>query len=387
LMAVVCWVLLMLKGKASIMATGESLGAHLQEIAQIVFFLMGAMTIVKLIDAHNGFKVITDFIKTRNTRALLWVISIITFLLSSVLDNLTTAIVMLALVQRLINDKQDRLIFASMIIIAANAGGAWTPIGDVTTTMLWIGGRITSLNIMQRLFIPSLVSLLVPLTYFSFSIKKNARTDWTDKDTTPEYGAKILFYTGVGVLIFVPVFRALTNLPPFMGVILGLGVMWIITDLLHREKEDLRMPHVLSKIDFSSILFFLGILLTISALDTAGILNKLAVGMEGYFHNKDIIGTLLGLGSAIVDNVPLTAATMGMYSLAQFPVDSKLWELLAFAVGTGGSILIIGSAAGVVVMGMEKITFTWYVRRVSIPALVGYFAGVISYLAMYQFLQ
>jgi len=391
LIGVSCWVLVAAKGcyegniDCGTAETLQSLGEHFQNTAQLLVFLMGAMAIVQLMDSHNGFKVITDCIKTSNKRKLLWVISFITFFLSSVLDNLTTTIVMVSSLRRLMDKGDDRMIFASMIIIAANAGGAWTPIGDVTTTMLWIGGRITTARIMTALFIPSIVSLVIPLLYFSFLMKKEIVSVPIQQESQVEvYGTKRIFFLGLGSLIFVPIFRAITNMPPFMGMILGLGVMWVLTDLMHRQREHLRVPHILSKIDFTSILFFLGILLAVAALETVGILKNLALGMDQYFRNKDVIITIMGLLSAIIDNVPLTAAAMGMYDLSLYPVDSKLWEFIAYAVGTGGSILIIGSAAGVVAMGMEKINFTWYLRKISLPAFIGYFAGIFSYLAIYQ---
>lgn len=394
LIGVFCWVLVAAKGcyggyiNCGAAQTLQSLGEHFGGTAQLLIFLMGAMAIVQLMDSHEAFKVITDRIKTRDKRKLLWIISFITFFLSAILDNLTTTIVMVSLLHRLMNKGEDRMIFASMIIIAANAGGAWSPIGDVTTTMLWIGERITTARIMTTLFIPSIVSLVLPLLYFSFLMKKElVSAPIREKSHAEVFCTKRVFFMGLGSLIFVPIFRALTNLPPFMGMILGLGVMWVVTDLMHRHREHLRVPHILSKIDFTSILFFLGILLSVGALETAGILERLALWMDQYFRNKDVIITIMGLISAIIDNVPLTAAAMGMYPLSLYPVDSKLWELTAYAVGTGGSVLVIGSAAGVVAMGMEKINFAWYLRKISVPALIGYFAGIFSYLVIYQVLQ
>ena len=386
LAAVFCWVFNFIEHFPADEASLHRLIEHLGEISQVIFFLMGAMTIVELIDSHGGFKIITGFIRTRDKRKLLWVVSIITFFLSSVLDNLTTSIVMVSLLRRLVPDRDDRMIFAGMVIIAANAGGAWSPIGDVTTTMLWIGGQVTTGKLMKLLIIPSLVSLFIPLLYFSFSIKQGAYPDSPQGTDSPaQYGAKRVFSLGIGSLIFVPIFRAVTNLPPFMGVLLGLGIMWVLTDFIHYQKRDhLKVPSILTRIDFSSVLFFLGILLAVAALETAGILGSLALRMDHYFNNKDIIATVLGLLSAIIDNVPLTAATMGMYSLSSYPADSKLWEMIAYSVGTGGSILIIGSAAGVVVMGMEKISFGWYLKKVSLPVLIGYFLGIGSFLLIYR---
>ena len=386
LVAVFCWGFNFIENFPPDEASLHRLIEHLGEISQVIFFLMGAMTIVELIDSHGGFKIITDFIRTKDKRKLLWVISIITFFLSSVLDNLTTSIVMVSLLRRLIPDKNDRMIFASMVIIAANAGGAWSPIGDVTTTMLWVGGQVTTGKLMKLLIIPSLVSLVVPLLYSSLSIKQGVYPDSSHStDSLPQHGAKRVFFLGVGSLIFVPIFRAVTNLPPFMGVLLGLAIMWVLTDLIHHQKRDhLKIPSILTRVDFSSILFFLGILLAVAALETAGILGSLALRMDHYFNNKDIIATVLGLLSAIIDNVPLTAATMGMYPLSSSPTDSKFWEMIAYSVGTGGSLLIIGSAAGVVVMGMEKIGFNWYLKKISIPALIGYFSGIGSFLMIYH---
>lgn len=386
LVAVFCWGFNFIENFPPDEASLHRLIEHLGEISQVIFFLMGAMTIVELIDSHGGFKIITDFIRTRDKRKLLWVISIFTFFLSAVLDNLTTAIVMVSLLRRLIPDRADRMIFASMVILAANAGGAWSPIGDVTTTMLWVGGQVTTGKLMGLLVIPSLVSLVVPLLYFSLSIKQGAYPDsFHGADSPAQHGAKRVFFLGVGSLIFVPIFRAVTNLPPFMGVLLGLGIMWVLTDLIHYQKRDhLKMPSILTRVDFSSILFFLGILLAVAALETAGVLESLALRMDHYFNNKDIIATVLGLLSAVIDNVPLTAATMGMYPLSSSPTDSKFWEMIAYSVGTGGSLLIIGSAAGVVVMGMEKIGFNWYLKKISIPALIGYFSGIGSFLLIYR---
>ena len=363
------------------------LGAHLSEISEVMIFLLGAMTIVELINAHGGFNIILNLIKTHHKVLLLWIISFITFFTSSVLDNLTTAIVIVSLVRRILPDQNERLVFASMIIIAANAGGAWTPIGDVTTTMLWMGKRVTAGGLVYHLFIPSLISMAVPLIYFSLILKKEgaAQPAVLNPENVPAaYGAKRILFLGIGALIFVPILKALTNLPPYMGIILGLSVVWIFTDLIHQKQHYLKVPHILTKIDISSILFFLGILLSIAALETAGILKALSFWMEQHLHNYDLIAAVMGIISAIIDNVPLTAAMMGMYNLSLHPIDSKLWEMTAYCVGTGGSILIIGSAAGVVVMGMEKIKFTWYLKKISLPALAGYLAGVIALLVIYR---
>lgn len=381
LIAVGCWALNFMRAFPHDEVVTLHMNEHLADIAQVVVFLLGAMAIVELIDSHKGFGIITSFMKTNNKRAFLWIISMITFFVSSVLDNLTTSIIMVTLLRQFVEDKRERMIFASMVIIAANAGGAWTPIGDVTTTMLWIGGRITSGKIMSQLFIPSLISVIIPLLFFSPGIKgKLTNMDFSARDNSPLYGAKRVFILGVGALIFVPILRGTTGLPPYLGIMLGLGLMWALTDLIHQERHFLRVPHVLTKIDVSSILFFLGILLAVAALDHAGILGRLAVWMDERLGSKNIIVSVMGLVSAVIDNVPLTAAAMGMYDLAHFPTDHQLWELMAYCVGTGGSILIIGSAAGVVVMGMEKIGFVWYLRRVSWVALLGYLGGLSSFL-------
>jgi len=389
LTAVACWVLFAMRASPALGVLPEGViglfGRHLEDVAQIIFFLIGAMTIVQLMETHGGFRVVTDAIKTRDRRTLLWVVSLLTFFLAAVLGLLPTAIVMVSLLPRLLEEREDRLVFSSMIIIAANAGGAWSPIGDVTTTMLWIGGQVSAFGLVKRLFLPSLTCVLVPLVYFSFSIKGGAVATVRKTAGVAALGARRIFWIGLGALLFVPVFKILTGLPPVVGMLLGLGVLWLVTDFMHDDtREHLKAPSALARIDFASILFFLGILLAVAALESAGVLRQLAVWLDQYFGNKDIIATMLGLLSAIIDNVPLTAATMGMYSLAQFPTDSKLWELLAYAVGTGGSIFIIGSAAGVVVMGMEKIEFFWYLRRISLPALMGYLAGIAVYLAIYQ---
>ncbi len=387
LMAVFSWALIFIGHASSWEETGVSLSEHLADISQVMIFLMGAMTIVELISSYQGFRLITDFIKTQNKRVLFFLLTLMTFFLSALLDNMTTAIIMVSLMRQFIPEKQERMIFASMIIIAANAGGAWSPIGDVTTTMLWIGGQISSGKIIQLLFIPSLISVLFPLLYLSRLIKGSvvmAKAEEGSNGNQRMYGARRVFALGMGALIFVPVLRSLTGLPPYMGMLLGLGAMWLLTDLIHQERHFLRVPHILTKIDISSVLFFLGILLSVAALETAGLLTVSAQWLDRYFHEKDIIVTLMGLLSSIIDNVPLTAASMGMYSLDLYPMDSKIWEMLAFAVGTGGSILIIGSAAGVVVMGMEKISFGWYLKKISLPTLIGYFMGIGAFLLIYK---
>lgn len=385
LVAVVCWTLNFMRAFPHDEAVMLHMNGHLADIAQIMVFLLGAMTIVELVDSHKGFNIITDFIRTDSKRVLLWLVSFATFFISSVLDNLTTSIIMVTLLRRFLDDQKERMIFAGMIVIAANAGGAWTPIGDVTTTMLWIGGRVTSGKIMTQLLLPSLVSMVVPLAVLSFSVKGGLPGTTRKSENNPmAYGAKRIFSMGVGALVLVPVLRAATGLPPYLGIMLGLSLMWILTDLIHQERHFLRVPHILTRVDISSVLFFLGILLAVAALQAAGILGSLTLWMDRYIGSKEIIVSAMGVVSAIIDNVPLTAALMGMYDLSRYPVDSKLWEMAAYCVGTGGSMLIIGSASGVVVMGMEKIKFGWYLKRISFPALAGYLAGIFTFLTFYR---
>jgi Na+/H+ antiporter NhaD/arsenite permease-like protein len=365
---------------------------HLGQISGILFFLLGAMTIVELIDAHDGFDVITSKIKTKDKRKLLWVVSIVTFFLSAVLDNLTTTIVMVSLLRKLIKDKETRMFFVGMVVIAANAGGAWTPIGDVTTTMLWIGGQITTVNIMIKLILPSLVCLIVPMIFLSFRIKGKIEApeviENMERDKTSNFEQKLILGLGIGALIFVPVFKTITHLPPFLGMLFGLGILWVVTEIIHKNKNDAdkdvySVVHALRKADVPSVLFFLGILIAISALESTHQLADLAAYMDKTIGNLDIIVISIGLLSAIVDNVPLVAATMGMYDLKTFPTDHYFWEFIAYCAGTGGSCLIIGSAAGVAAMGMEKIDFLWYMKKISLLALLGYFAGAFFYMAQH----
>jgi len=371
----------------------EQLGESLMGTAQIVFFLMGAMTIVEVVDAHNGFEVITSRIKTTKLSTLMWMVGFVTFFLSSILDNLTTTIVMVSLMKKLLNQRSDRLFFAGIIIIAANAGGAWTPIGDVTTTMLWIGGQVTSLAIMKGVFLPSMVNLLVPLTVTSFLLRGRAvegvAIEQSDQLQATNFEKNLMFFMGLGILVSVPVFKTVTHLPPFMGILFGLGLLWLVGDLVHKSKEDdakehFTLVHALTKIDMGSIVFFIGILLAVASLEHSHILTSVAKWLDQSVGRLDVIVTLIGLVSAVVDNVPLVAASMGMYSLAQYPPDSFLWEYMAYCAGTGGSILIIGSAAGVAAMGLEKIDFIWYMKKISWLAALGYFAGAAVYVIEYQ---
>ncbi|MFM6995397.1 MAG: sodium:proton antiporter NhaD [Sediminibacterium sp.] len=382
---VLVWVVFALvKGQGEL----NELTHHLGATSEILFFLLGAMTLVELVDAHQGFRFISKLIQTQNPVQLLVISSLITFFLSAVLDNLTTAIVMVTLLRKLISDTQTRKYFVGIVVIAANAGGAWSPIGDVTTTMLWIGGQISALGIVKSLIFPSIIALLIPLIVASFKVKKmslghQAKVDnLTEKE---EREGKIMLIAGTLSLLGVPVFKTLTHLPPYMGILLALGIVWILSEFIHADKDEATkkpytVGHALSKIDTSSVLFFLGILLAISALESFGYLEELALSLNHIIGNQNIIITIIGLASSVVDNVPLVAATMGMYSVSDFPMDHSMWEYLAFCAGTGGSVLIIGSAAGVAVMGMEKIEFGWYAKNIGLLALLGYFAGALVYL-------
>ena len=372
---------------------GEQLGESLIGTAQIVFFLMGAMTIVEVVDAHNGFDVITSRIRTTRLPSLMWLVGFVTFFLSAVLDNLTTTIVMISLMQKLLAKHDERLFFAGLIVIAANAGGAWTPIGDVTKTMLWIGGQITTLAIMKGVFVPAMVNMLVPLSVVAYMqrgrmVVPPQGAGSRQKTDTTAFERNLMFFMGVGILIAVPVFKTLTHLPPFMGIMFGLGLLWLTGDLIHGNKDEhvrkpLTLVHALSRIDLSSLVFFIGILLSVATLEHTHILAALAQWLDASVGRLDVIVILIGLVSAVVDNVPIVAASMGMYSLEQYPADHFLWEFMAYAAGTGGSILIIGSAAGVAAMGLEKIHFFWYVKRISALALLGYVAGAGVYLVQY----
>lgn len=383
--------------------THHQLLEHLAEIASILFFLIGAMTIVELIDHHQGFSVITDRINTTNRVKLLWIVGFLAFVLSAILDNLTASIVMISLLRKLIYEKQNRWFFAGIVVVAANAGGAWSPIGDVTTTMLWIGGHVTTGAIISRLILPSIFCLVVPLVFISFRMKGTMKRPKQlqkagQTQLVSNFEQKLVFIAGVGGLVFVPIFKSITHLPPFMGIMLSLGFMWLLSDVLHRNKDyelrhKLSMLYALKKIDMSSVLFFLGILLAVGSLQSAGQLGELAIGLDNTIGTKSeagvySVGLIIGLLSSIVDNVPLVAAAMGMYPLAQegfFMQDGLFWEFLAYCAGTGGSALIIGSAAGVAVMGLEKITFGWYLKNISFLAILGYFSGAIIYIVSYSF--
>jgi Na+/H+ antiporter NhaD/arsenite permease-like protein len=383
---VLCWTIYMLQSDSS-ETVGDELLHHLGEIASILFFLLGAMTIVELIDSHNGFDIITEKIKTTSKSKLLLIIITITFFLSALLDNLTTAIVMTSLCSKLLSEKEDRIWFVGLIVIAANAGGAWSPLGDVTTTMLWIGGQITALNIMKQLILPSLVACIIPtlIVAYRFRGKQIVAMPQSYNTAQEEREGRIILFSGIGFLIFVPVFKTVTHLPPFMGMLLALGLMWVITTIIHKRKESeiaerYTVSTALQKIDSPSILFFLGILLAVSALQSFGLLKELATFLSSTFKNDYLIGTALGLLSAIVDNVPLVAASQGMFDLSTYPTDHPFWEFLALTTGTGGSAVIIGTAAGVAVMGIEQIDFMWYLKKIGWLALIGFAAGIAVFL-------
>lgn len=372
----------------------------LGEIAEILFFLLGAMTIVEIIDRHGGFEIITSKIRTLNKVRLLWIIGFLTFFMSAILDNLTTTIVMVALLRKLIADKETRWFYAGIVIIAANSGGAFSPIGDVTTIMLWIGEQITASKVLMMVFLPSLISMLVPLIVLSFILKGNIEKPLSNQVSTQEEALsnrmkKTMLIMGVSALLFVPVFKTITHLPPYMGMLLALGAMWITTEILHhgrknKEKPHLQVTRILTRIDVPTILFFLGILSAVSALQSAGHLAILGNWLQENIGNVFGINVAIGLLSSIIDNVPLVAGAIGMYPIntpemvamatdpayaSYFVQDGIFWEFLAYCAGTGGSILIIGSAAGVAAMGLEKIDFIWYLKKISLLALLGYLAG------------
>jgi len=388
--AVICWMIYTSQSHATTGAAGELL-KHLADIASLLFFLLGAMAIVELIDLNNGFYIISQYITSTDKRKLLIIIVSLSFFLSALLDNLTTAIVMTSICSKVLADKEDRLWFAGMIVIAANAGGAWSPLGDVTTTMLWIGGQITPLALIKQLILPAVIVCVVPLIIVSFrfngkkvnTIPASICSDIEEKD------GKIILCCGASFLVLVPVFKSITHLPPFMGMLLALGLMWIITSFLHKNKESeyasrFTVARALEKVDTPSILFFLGILLSVSALQSSGILKEVAAVLNDNLKNDFLIGTTLGLLSSVVDNVPLVAASQGMYDLSLYPPDHYFWPFLALTTGTGGSAIIIGSAAGVAVMGIERINFIWYIKKISWLALIGFLSGILVFLLQQQ---
>ena len=392
---VLCWTIYVFGGAEMHLLEHELL-EHIGEISSILFFLLGAMTIVEVVDTHGGFNVITDKIATKNKVRALWTVCLLTFFFSSILDNLTTSIVMISLLRKLIKDKQTRWLFAGMVVISANSGGAFSPIGDVTTTMLWIGGQISVYQIISTLFIPSIITLLAPLIYLSWKLEGEIEQpeviDSKKNQAVSKKEQSTVLAIGILGLIFVPVFKTVTHLPPFMGMMFSLGILWLVTDVMHRKKSfdikrKLSVIGVFKKVDVASVLFFLGILLAVSSLQTGGQLDDMALGLDRAFGTDSeagiyLVGSLIGLLSAIVDNVPLVAGVMGAYELVPgtfFAQDALFWNFLAYCAGTGGSVLIIGSAAGVAVMGLEKIPFGWYLKKISLLALIGYISGILAY--------
>jgi len=391
---VACWTVYILIEQEPQVINSE-LSFHLGSIAEILLFLIGAMTIVELIDAHDGFQIITDRITTNNKTRLLFLISFITFFLSALLDNLTTTIVMISLCRKLMADKNERMLMAGMIIIAANAGGAWSPMGDVTSTMLWVKNQVTAMELVKQVFLPSLVCLLVPLFILQYSFKGQlVRPLVTDENSgfkTTLRERQIVFFSGIGLLVLVPLFKNITHLPPYMAMMGALGILWVITEILHHrkneeEKNSLSVTHVIRKIDTPSILFFFGILATVSCLESTGMLQHLSFWLDQRLGNVDMVVITTGILSAVVDNVPLVAATQGMYDLSVYPTDSYIWEFIAYSAGTGGSILVIGSAAGVAAMGLETIDFGWYLRKISWLAFLGFIAGALVYILQHRFI-
>ncbi len=381
LMAIACWTILFLE-------PAESLDRHLYifsfqmfKVAQVIFFLMGALTIVEIINVHKAFGVITQNLVIPSKKKMVWVIGFVTFFLSSVLDNLTTTIVMVSLLTKIVGDREERLLLDGVVIIAANAGGAWTPIGDVSTTLLWINERVTAFGIMRDVFLPSILGLTACLLWFSSKFYGTfPKTDIKIESSEP--GGTLVLVLGLSSLIFVPIFKMWTGLPAFMGMMFGLGIMWVVTDLMHyrySERNHLRVIAILPKIDISIILFYLGVLLSINSLESAGILTQMAHWLDQKLPSNMFIPILVGLVSSIIDNVSLVAATIAMYDLKVFAADSAFWQAITYCAGTGGSILIIGSAAGVAVMAIEKVSFIWYLRKITVPALATYFAGIAVY--------
>lgn len=397
LLAVAMWTLYVAIGGFNAQTGHGVLIEALGDTAEILFFLLGAMTIVETIDQHGGFSIITDKITTRSKRKLLWTIAILTFFMSAVLDNLTTAIVMCALLRKLVSEKKDRWMFGGVVILAANAGGAWSPIGDVTTIMLWIKGNISAVGVMKETFLASLVCLIVPTLGISAMLKGELEKTHEVQtgnalSTVSKLQSKIVLCVGVGFLLFTPIFKTITHLPPYMGILLGLGVLWVVTELMHKHSPEvyqkMNIGNIITRVDTPSVLFFLGILMAVSCLSSAGHLKLLAQGLDG-LGNMYATDIIIGGLSSIVDNVPLVAAAMGMYDIqatGHFAMDGAFWSFLAYCAGTGGSLLIIGSAAGVAVMGMEKIDFVWYLKNVSVWALLGYLAGAAVYILMSVFI-
>jgi len=391
--AVLCWTAIILSSSEKNIVIHE-LSDHLTSVSEIVFFLLGAMTIVEIVDSHDGFQLITNKIRTGNKGKLIWLISLITFFLSAVLDNLTTTIVMATIVNKLIEEKKTKWLLLGLVVIAANAGGSWSPIGDVTTTMLWIGDQITPINIIKQTFLPSLICMILPTVIVSYmikgSIKLNSVAIQNLNFNKNHVERNLIFFIGIGGVLFVPVFKTLTHLPPYMGMLLSLGILWVSTEIIHARKGDdekglLSVSHALRKIDTPSILFFFGILMAIASLEAINVLPEIAQQLNSTLGSLENVAIGIGFLSAVFDNVPLVAALQGMYSLEIYPTDHYFWELLSYCAGTGGSCLIIGSAAGVAVMGMEKIDFFWYLKKISWVAVIGYLSGALFFILQHNF--
>jgi Na+/H+ antiporter NhaD/arsenite permease-like protein len=383
--AVMAWAALFLFQPGNHDTHVAELGFHMEAVSEIVFFLLAAMAIVELIDSHQGFNLVNQIIRTRKRRHLLWLVGGTAFFLSAVLDNLTTTIVMISLLRKLLPLKEERLIFACTVVVAANAGGVWTPIGDVTTTMLWIADRITTLPTMAWLLLPSLAGLITYCLLVSRRLKGTIPTSQHHDPQPLEPGGALVLPLGLASLIFVPIFKTITGLPPYMGALIGLGALWTTTDILHPPKSGrhhLRIPHILTRIDTPGVLFFLGILMAVAALETSGLLSALAGWINANLSSELLLAGIIGLVSAIIDNVPLVAATIGMYTVDQKPIDSNFWQLIALAAGTGGSILSVGSAAGVALMGLEGVSFIWYLKNTSLIALASFAMGLLTYAAI-----
>jgi Na+/H+ antiporter NhaD/arsenite permease-like protein len=375
---VACWTVLYISTSGH--GLEHELINHFGEISGILFFLLGAMTIVELIDAHNGFDIIIRTIKTKSKKILSVIIVLISFFLSAILDNLTTTIVMISIVNKIIKDPKEKILYASLIVIAANAGGVWSPIGDVTTTMLWMGNQITTASVIKNTFLASLLSVIIPFFALSSQLKGNLEMENNEAITKTSKHSVLIFISGISALLFVPFFKTLTGLPPFMGMLLSMGAVWLLSEFIDRRKDEdekqlTSINHLLKKIDTPSILFFLGILLAVSALSTAGLLTSFSVKLSNVTSSLYNVTMLLGISSAVVDNVPLMAAAQNMYDLSTYPTDHPFWLMLAYTTGTGGSLLIIGSAAGVAAMGLTKINFVWYLKNVTLWALLGYVSG------------
>lgn len=384
LMAVGCWSILFLEPDESVERHTFIFTFQMFKVSQVLFFLLGALTIVEIINTHKGFRAITQRMVISSKRVMLWVAGFVTFFMSSVLDNLTTTIVMVSLIAKIVEDREERLILGGVVVIAANAGGTWTPIGDVSTTLLWINGQVTTWAIIRDLFTPSVMGLSACLLWFSTKFSGNFKKT-TFEVEKPEPGGNIVLVLGIAALVFVPIFKILTGLPAFMGMMFGLGVMWVVTDLMHykyQNRNHLRVISILPKVEVSVILFYLGVLLAINSLESAGLLRQMAEWLNTTIPTLGWIPVLIGLISSVVDNVSLVAATIAMFHLDAYPPDSAFWQLVAYAAGTGGSILIIGSAAGVAFMAMEHVSFLWYMKRITIPALLAYFVGIGAYLLL-----